>query len=34
LNRYLCEVVEDDALLSWFVGDLICDSCVGAGYWV
>ncbi len=34
LGRFLSEVTEDDELLSWFVGDLICAECVRVGYWV
>ena len=33
-NRFLSEVTEDDNLLSWFEGDLICADCVRAGYYV
>jgi hypothetical protein len=33
LNRFLSEVVEEDELLGWFVGDLLCADCVRAGYW-
>ena len=33
LNRFLDEVTEDDALLGWFVGDMICTDCIRAGYW-
>jgi hypothetical protein len=33
LNRFLSEVVEEDYLLSWFVGDLLCADCIRAGYW-
>ncbi len=29
----LDEVGEDDGLLSWFVGDRLCSSCVRAGQW-
>jgi hypothetical protein len=31
LNRVLSEVVEEDELLGWFVGDLLCADCVGRG---
>ena len=31
LNRFLPEVVEEDELLGWFVGDLLCAGCVGRG---
>jgi hypothetical protein len=30
-NRFLSEVVEEDELLGWFVGDLICANCIRAG---
>ena len=33
LNRFLSEVAEDDELLGWFVGDMICADCIRAGYW-
>jgi hypothetical protein len=33
LKRSLSEVVEEDELLSWFVGDQLCADCVRAGYW-
>jgi hypothetical protein len=33
LNRFLSEVAEDDDLLGWFVGDMLCADCVKAGYW-
>ena len=33
LNRFLDEVVEEDELLGWFPGDMICAGCVRAGYW-
>jgi hypothetical protein len=32
LNRFLSEVVEEDELLGWFVGDLLCADCIRAGY--
>ncbi len=34
LSRFTSEVTEDDALLSWFPGDVLCADCVRAGYWV
>lgn len=33
LGRFLSEVQEDDELLSWFVGDEICCTCIKDGYW-
>ena len=33
LGRFVTEVTEDDALLSWFVGDVLCADCIRAGYW-
>jgi hypothetical protein len=33
LKRFLREVAEDDALLSWFVGDVLCADCIKDGYW-
>jgi hypothetical protein len=33
LNRFLSEVVEEDELLGWFVGDMLCADCIKAGYW-
>jgi hypothetical protein len=33
LNRSLTEVTEDDELLGWFVGDMLCADCIRAGYW-
>jgi hypothetical protein len=33
LGRFLSEVTEDDALLSWFIGDELCADCIKAGYW-
>ncbi len=33
LNRFLSEVAEEDELLGWFVGDMLCADCVKAGYW-
>ncbi len=32
-HREITEVQEDDGLLSWFVGDRICSSCIRAGQW-
>jgi hypothetical protein len=33
LGRFLSQVTEDEGLLSWFVGDMICADCIRAGYW-
>jgi hypothetical protein len=33
LHRFLSEVTEDDTLLGWFVGDMLCVDCIRAGYW-
>jgi hypothetical protein len=33
LGRFLSEVTEDDALLSWFIGDELCSDCIKDGYW-
>jgi hypothetical protein len=33
LNRFLSEATEDDELLGWFTGDLLCSDCIRAGYW-
>jgi hypothetical protein len=33
LNRFLDEVTDDDALLGFFCGDLLCVHCIKAGYW-
>jgi hypothetical protein len=33
LGRFVSEVAEEDELLSWFVGDLICADCISAGFW-
>jgi hypothetical protein len=30
----LREVYEDDGLLAWFPGDVLCDGCIGKGLWV
>jgi hypothetical protein len=29
----LSEVTEDDALLSWFIGDELCAECIKTSYW-
>ncbi len=34
LGRFTTEVSEDDELLSWFPGDVLCADCIRAGYWV
>ncbi len=34
LGRFTTEVSEDDGLLSWFVGDVICADCIREGFWV
>ncbi len=34
LGRFTTEVSEDDALLSWFPGDVICTDCIREGFWV
>jgi hypothetical protein len=34
LGRFTEEVTEDDGLLSWFPGDVLCADCIRAGYWV
>ena len=34
LGRFTSEVSEDDELLSWFPGDVLCADCVRAGFWV
>jgi hypothetical protein len=33
LGRFVTEVQEEDELLSWFVGDLICSACISEGFW-
>ncbi len=33
LGRFTTEVSEDDELLSWFVGDVLCADCIRAGFW-
>ena len=33
LGRLHSEVTEDDGLLSWFAGDLICADCIKQGTW-
>lgn len=33
LGRFLSEVTEGDALLSWFVGDELCADCIQEGFW-
>jgi SWIM zinc finger len=30
--RFVREVQEEDGLLSWFAGDVLCDACV-SGHW-
>jgi predicted nucleic acid-binding Zn finger protein len=34
LGRFTTEVTEEDELLSWFEGDLLCAECIRAGFWV
>jgi hypothetical protein len=34
LGRFTEEVTEDDGLLSWFPGDILCADCVRRGWWV
>ncbi len=34
LGRFLSQVTEDDELLSWFVGNVLCADCIRDGYWV
>ncbi len=34
LARFTNEVSEDDGLLSWFPGDVLCSNCVREGFWV
>ncbi len=33
-GRFTSEVSEDDGLLSWFVGDVLCADCIREGFWV
>ncbi len=34
LGRFTTQVSEDDRLLSWFPGDVLCADCIRAGFWV
>ena len=34
LGRFTSEVSEDDELLSWFPGDVLCSDCIREGFWV
>ncbi len=34
LGRFTTEVHEDDELLSWFPGDVLCADCIRARFWV
>ena len=34
LGRFTAEVSEDDDLLSWFPGDVLCADCIKQGFWV
>ena len=34
LGRFTTEVSEDDGLLSWFPGDVLCADCIREGFWV
>ena len=34
LGRFTTEVSEDDGLLTWFPGDVLCADCIRAGFWV
>ncbi len=34
LARFATEVTEDDELLSWFPGDVLCADCIREGFWV
>ncbi len=34
LGRFTSEVSEDDGLLSWFPGDVLCADCIRNGYFV
>ncbi len=31
--KFVTEVQEDDGLLSWFPGDVLCSDCVCGGFW-
>ena len=33
LGRFVTEVAEEDQLLSWFAGDVLCATCVSEGFW-
>jgi hypothetical protein len=33
LGRFTEEVTEDDGLLSWFPGDVLCADCIRKGFW-
>jgi SWIM zinc finger len=33
LGRFATEVVDEDELLSFFVGDVLCADCIRNGYW-
>jgi hypothetical protein len=33
LRRFTTEVSEDDGLLSWFPGDVLCADCIRTGFW-
>ena len=33
LGRFTTEVTEDDELLSWFAGDVLCADCIREGFW-
>jgi hypothetical protein len=33
LGRFVAEVQEEDGLLSWFVGDVLCGTCISEGFW-
>ncbi len=34
LGRFTSEVTDDDELLSWFAGDVLCAGCIRRGFWV
>ncbi len=34
LGRFTTEATEDDRLLSWYPGDVLCGDCIKEGYWV